>query len=238
MKMIPKIIHQIWSGIDEPLSEHFKMLGETWKEHHPAWKYEFWDNDRMWRFVKTYYPEHLDTYNSYPYNIQRWDAIRYLILDKIGGMYVDFDSECLEPHDELLAGKSCCFSMEPSEHGLRFNKQLYFNNALMACVSGHPFMKKVIEKVFNYMAQKNPLTYGQRIMEILSSTGPLALLEVYENYPDKDQIFLIPAKYVSPFTDLEIESISRGYESEDLEKRLQEAYSIHYFSNAWVNRRS
>jgi mannosyltransferase OCH1-like enzyme len=99
---IPKIIHQIWSGIDESLPEHFKILGETWKEHHPAWKYEFWDNDRMNIFVRENYPNYWDAYNRFLYNVQRWDAIRYLILDRIGGMYVDFDYESLEPLDMLL----------------------------------------------------------------------------------------------------------------------------------------
>jgi mannosyltransferase OCH1-like enzyme len=80
---IPKIIHQIWSGIDEPLPEIFRQFGETWKEHHPTWKYEFWDNERMITFVKKYYPQYWDTYNTFPYNIQRWDAIRYLILYKM-----------------------------------------------------------------------------------------------------------------------------------------------------------
>jgi mannosyltransferase OCH1-like enzyme len=117
MKEIPKIIHQIWSGIEEPLPEYFRILGETWKEHHPTWKYELWDNERMTGFIRTYYPQHWEIYQKYPYNVQRWDAIRYLILYKIGGMYVDFDSECLKPHDELFTGKTCCFSMEPEEHG-------------------------------------------------------------------------------------------------------------------------
>ena len=34
---IPKIIHQIWSGVDEPLPEYFSVLGETWKKYHPDW---------------------------------------------------------------------------------------------------------------------------------------------------------------------------------------------------------
>lgn len=29
MKKVPKIIHQIWSGIDEPLPEMFEKLGQT-----------------------------------------------------------------------------------------------------------------------------------------------------------------------------------------------------------------
>ena len=30
-KKMPSIIHQIWSGVDGPLPEHFRVLGETWK---------------------------------------------------------------------------------------------------------------------------------------------------------------------------------------------------------------
>ena len=94
MNEIPKIIHQIWSGIDGPLPKHFEVLGDTWKKHHPDWEYRLWDNQKMNDFVLSYYPQYWKTYNSFRYNVQRWDAIRYLILDTIGGLYVDFDSEC------------------------------------------------------------------------------------------------------------------------------------------------
>ena len=78
---VPQVIHQIWSGISDPLPENFKRLGDTWKRDYPDWKYEFWDNKRMNDFVKKYYPQYWYVYNKYQYDIQRWDAIRYLILD-------------------------------------------------------------------------------------------------------------------------------------------------------------
>ena len=232
---IPKIIHQIWSGVNEPLPNHFKMLGETWKEHHSMWKYEFWDNTRMNNFIHEFYPQYLDTFNSFTYNVQRWDAIRYLILDKFGGMYVDFDSECLKPLDDLFFENECCFSMEPKEHGVVFNKNLYFNNALMASIPEHPFMKKIVEKVFCYTPKANSLSLGEKIIEILTTTGPLLLVDLYENEPNQENITLIPAKYVSPYTDKEIKLIMQGFESDELESKLNEAYSIHYFFNGWVN---
>lgn len=71
-------------------------------------------------------------------------------------------------------------------------------------------------------------------MEILNTTGPLLLVKLYEEYPDKESIYLIPAKYVSPFTDKEIKLLRQGYESDELENKLEEAYSIHYFFNGWV----
>lgn len=38
--VIPKIIHQIWSGLDECLPNYFETLGKTWKYDYPDWKYE------------------------------------------------------------------------------------------------------------------------------------------------------------------------------------------------------
>lgn len=232
---IPKIIHQIWSGVDEPLPDHLKELGRTWQEHHPDWEYVVWNNAMMVDFIQDNYHQYIETYNSFQYNVQRWDAIRYLILDKIGGMYTDFDSECLLSHNELLRGKECCFSIEPYEHGVVFGKELYFNNALMASVPEHPFMKGIIEKVFSYVPKEGELPWGKKIMEVLTTTGPLTLVNLYEDYADKESIYLIPAKYTSPLTKDEVQSIMRGNESDELEQKLEDAYSIHYFFNGWVN---
>ena len=49
-KKIPSIIHQIWSGVDGPLPEHFRVLGETWKRDYPNWEYKLWDNRMMNEF--------------------------------------------------------------------------------------------------------------------------------------------------------------------------------------------
>jgi mannosyltransferase OCH1-like enzyme len=60
--MIPKIIHQIWEGRTEYLRDSYKLLGETWKEHHPDWKYEFWEENRLDDFVYDYFSEIVDIY--------------------------------------------------------------------------------------------------------------------------------------------------------------------------------
>lgn len=228
MKQVPKIIHQIWSGIDEPLPIHFKRLGDTWKKHHPGWEYRLWDNQSMNEFMLKYYPHYWETYNSFRYDVQRWDAIRYLILDKIGGLYVDFDSECLKPLDKLIEGKQCCFSLEPEEHQRMYDTELYFNNALMASVPEHPFMKIVIEKTFGY----NP--DDANAGDVLATTGPLMLVDLYIHYEKKEEIYLIPPEYTSPLTKRECIERIRGHESEEIRSKLNETYSIHYFANGWV----
>ena len=232
--MIPKIIHQIWSGIDGPLPNIFRTFGESWKECHPDWKYEYWDNDRMNQFIKDYYPQYRDPYHQFTYNIQRWDAIRYLILDKTGGMYVDFDSECLEPLDELLAGKTCCFSMEPRGHWKMYNRKFFFNNALMASVPAHPFMKKIIQTVFENVKQVPFTDLKKKGDHVMESTGPTMLVNLYEQYEDKKSVYLIPYEYASPLTNKEISYLRKGKYLNRLEKKMEKAYCIHYFFNTWL----
>lgn len=229
---IPKIIHQIWAG-KEPLPEILRGLGETWKEHHPEWEYRLWNGNDVASFIIAYFPEYRDLYHSFYYDIQRWDAIRYLILYQIGGMYVDFDYECLENVEPLLADKTCCFAMEPDIHAELFHKTMVFNNALMASVPSHLFMKKIIEKAFTEKRLPYDKTFNKREY-VLNTTGPWMLEEVYHTFEDKKSIHLIPAKFVSPFTKMEAEAVINSDQSEHLEEKLQDAYAIHYFLGTWL----
>jgi len=230
---IPKIIHQIWSGIYEPLPEHFQTLGNTWKSHYPAWQYEFWDNDRMENFVKEHYPEYWDIYSGFPYNIQRWDAIRYLILYKIGGMYVDFDYESLKPMDDLLKDKTCCFALEPEYQYRFFKKNIMFNNALMASVPNHPFMKKLIERSLSHKS----LNYKKEPKRncVLNTTGPFMMIDLYEKLyiTEKQEIYLIPSKYVTPLDGFQSKEYLRGIRNKHFDEALFQAYAVHYFISAW-----
>lgn len=236
MNEIPKIIHQIWSGIDEPLPTYFKVLGETWKRDYPEWKYELWDNDRMNQFIREFYPHYWESYNRFPYNIQRWDAIRYLILDKIGGMYVDFDYESIKPLNEVLKEKACCFASEPIEHLGIFGRDLYINNALMATIPNHPFMEEIIQKVF--ISEGKNERYADKMDEVLKTTGPIMLSDLLEQTEYKKKVSILPANLVSPFTKMDAHQFLVGSYNEDfeeyLENKLNEAFAIHYFIGTWT----
>jgi mannosyltransferase OCH1-like enzyme len=232
---IPRIIHQIWSGIDEPLPKRFKILGATWKEYHPGWRYEFWDNERINNFILENYPQYMTLYNQLKYNIQRWDVIRYLILYKIGGVYVDFDYECIAPLDNLLEKKICCFSSEPIEHAMSFGKGIYFNNALMSSVPKNLFMKLIIENIFN--PAKEIKEYSDKMIEVLETTGPFLLTHLYESYDKKEDIYIIPAELVSPLSKTDVALFLQTQDAsmnEWLEKKLEKAVAIHYFIGGWL----
>ena len=230
--MIPKIIHQVWEGRKEPLPDFYIRLRKTWKEHHPDWRYEFWDGDRMDSFVNSNYPQMADIFFQYRYDVQRWDVIRYLILYKTGGMYVDFDYECLESFDNYLSEEKCYFAMEPALHRRSFEKDIYFNNALIITPPGHPFIKNIITCL-----QNTPVTYSEsKYLDVLNSTGPLMLTGLYEKYETKADIHLISSEQVSPWSKNEVIGYINGkVDKKMLEKQLENAIAIHYFWGSWIN---
>lgn len=233
MNDIPKIIHQIWSDKYKPLPSFFLTLSQTWKEKHPDWKYIYWNEERIENFIKEEYPELVHFYHSFPFDMQRWDSIRFLILQKMGGMHIDFDYECWENIEPLLK-KSCNIALEPESHCERYDVENFLNSALMACTPGHPFVSAIIAKVFSPLTLEYDLS--NKPMCILNTTGPLMLSNLHASLPSeiKEEIHLIPAKNVTPFDSKQVRQVKAGIENDELEACLEEAYAIHYFSNAWL----
>ncbi len=234
MQLIPKIIHQIWSDKHSPLPEICSALAETWKERHPDWEYIYWDEKKMDSFLSKEYPQLCDFYYSLPYDMQRWDAIRFLILNKMGGLHVDFDYECLENIERLLENKTCCIALEPETHCRQYKVPYILNSAFIGCVAGAPFLKKVIDKIFS----EETMQYD-RInipMYILNTTGPQMLSKLYSSLSEEEKknVYLIPAKYVTPVDITQAGQLKAGLENEELENCLQEAYAVHYFTCSWI----
>ena len=229
---IPLTIHQIWSEKYGPLPGSLQTLGQTWKNHHPDWNYVYWNEKAILAFIHQYYPKYMDRYHAFTYDIQRWDAIRYLILLHFGGIYVDFDYECLTALTPLLDDATCCFAMEPAEHTLKDVPSPYFNNALMGCIPGHPFMQEIV----NYVFEDDRCLVGNKENKsnyVLGSTGPVMLSKLYQLSDHKDKITLLPAKNVSPFNIYESRAYLNGEENTTLDDNLDEAYAVHYFLNSW-----
>lgn len=58
---------------------------------HKDFEYKLWTDESSLAFIKEHYPWFLPTYLGYQFNIQRADAIRYFVLHKYGGVYLDLD---------------------------------------------------------------------------------------------------------------------------------------------------
>lgn len=132
-------------------------------------------------FVKLHFPDFLETFLQYPYDIQRADAIRYMWLYVHGGLYMDLDMEILRDLSPLMEG--CDLVLVEDMPGTTTD----FSNCLMASVPGHPFwldcLKLMKERAGNW--------YGLKVLDTVNKTGPGILQEVAKNY--KGRICIIPA---------------------------------------------
>ena len=68
-----------------------------------GYKYKMWDKKQSLNLIKNSYPQYLKVYNSFPLDIQRADFIRYAILDKYGGIYIDADVRPIKSLDTLFS---------------------------------------------------------------------------------------------------------------------------------------
>jgi len=226
---IPKIIHQIYfdmSGVPEHLSE----ISQTWKEKHPAWEYRFWNQKAVEQFMESGFPDLLPLYRSFPFNVQRWDFVRYLILYRYGGLYVDMDYECLDPLDSLLWNATCCMGMEPAAHALRYRTAFIVGNALMASVPGHNYFDRIIKDISSGNWQK----YQNKGSQVVEFTGPFMTTRIYDGYERKDEIALLPAELVAPLSLEEVQQLIAGKETAEMEEKVEKAFAVHYFFGSWV----
>lgn len=92
---IPKIIWQTMKTNEVPV--FMKSYADSWIELNPEYEYRFCDDDDIIDFIKTDFPEYLESYKSLKYGASKADLWRYLIIYKYGGVYADIDCMCINP---------------------------------------------------------------------------------------------------------------------------------------------
>jgi hypothetical protein len=229
--MIPRIIHQTWKTSDVPPA--WRAHVDTWRHHHPGWEYRLWtdaDNDE---FVARHFPEFLRIYRAYPYSIMRADAVRYMLLLKYGGLYVDLDYECLAPLDSFLAVDRFTLGLEPGAHEQGHGYQRIPSNALMIAPAGN----KVCHEILAYLTtDSRPCVDHQ---DVLHCTGPLMLHKVLADC-DPSSFDIKEARVFSPFANdsrgLDVLRAG-GDDARRLRTRLRRAgcYAVHYWANSWTS---
>lgn len=101
-------------------------MHSSWPEHY------FWTDENADTFFEENYPWFMDTWNSYPSIVQRADALRYFVLHKFGGVFLDMDLFCRNPLDPLI---SYLESVTPHQHKRPAQGGMY-----ILAESGHPHM--------------------------------------------------------------------------------------------------
>jgi hypothetical protein len=93
--MIPKIFHRVWLG-GKPMPFYFQKWGESWLKKHPGWTMKLWTEREIQHFTN------VDVLPKCSTLAMRSDVVRYEVLYREGGVYLDTDMECLKNIGILL----------------------------------------------------------------------------------------------------------------------------------------
>ncbi|KAE8312359.1 hypothetical protein BDV41DRAFT_577775 [Aspergillus transmontanensis] len=89
---IPAMLHHVHLGGADLRPEWLAAREECLKIH-PGWKTHIWDDTTANQFVRDHFPDLQETWNNYPYLVQKVDALRYMIL------YIHGGARALPKHD-------------------------------------------------------------------------------------------------------------------------------------------
>jgi len=164
---IPRVFHWIWIG-PKPLPVKDKKLMDSWKKFHPKWKFKLWTNDNL---PKLRYLRHcFKKSDSWP---SKANLLRYEILFRCGGVYLDTDMECFKPIDGLLLD---CQAFVIADYA-------YINNAMFGTIANHPFLKDIIDTVANNFNPEISLSDGPGTFSRSRNRNDIRIFEHQVFYP-------------------------------------------------------
>lgn len=132
--MIPKKIHQIWVG-PNPIPKESIQFIEKIKHLHPEFEYKLWTDTDLTQENFTNF-EIIQKTQSYA---QKADIMRYEILYRHGGIYLDMDMEVFQSLAPLLTHSLIICNED--------NKKHYMTNAFIAASQNNENMLRCIKNI-------------------------------------------------------------------------------------------
>ena len=188
-KKIPRHIHQIWiSSVDNgEMYDRFRIAANACIELHPEYKYTLWTHKEILIWLKTHYSWFLPIYQHYRYDMQRIDAMKYLLLLHFGGIYLDLDVKC-KAKDIITAMLPLDKrDYEPDIILHMGTEGISANTDIIAAKQFHPFFKLAVSQ----LKRANRWFYLYHLTIVLSA-GPTFFYGIYQQFPFKDIFYYFP----------------------------------------------
>lgn len=182
---IPRILHQTF--YERTLAPQLQDNVDQLRAANPGWEYRFYDDADILRFIGDHYPAavlarflRIDA----RYGAARADLFRYLLMYKVGGVYLDIKSGAREPFDRVLRpddrfvlsywNASNTAAGWGQHYELRDIAAGELQQWHIICAPGHPFLKAVIDTVLANIDTYLPSLHGVGKNGVLRVTGPIA----------------------------------------------------------------
>lgn len=230
--LIPKKIQLIWLG-SEPTEEVLKVK-KSWETFHPGWEVNLW-NDKMAipliEEISKKFPNIGEAWSKAVKFAEKADILRYCILYKEGGTYVDADLPCYGLIDDIHCHSKMCVSLEKND----FNGLLLFGNAQISAVPHHFSIERALKNVKPYAGSK-------KWEDILIRTGPYMFMDQMYHGLGQDvknnthEMVILPPSYFYPLP-AEKKELAVHATPENKEKIIQMMQpwtkGLHLWNSSW-----
>lgn len=200
--IVPRVFHRIWLG--SALPKKYKKYGRTWKKHHPSWEMKLWTERNL--------PDDLlnmnclELCNNYS---EQSDVLRYSLLYKYGGVYIDTDFENYKNIEPLLSKLDIFASSEDNYH---------ICGGFMGSTPEHPIIKRLINLIPTTLKSTMNQPSDHRI-------GPKFVTENIS----WDEITVLPREYFYPY----LPNVFRSIQIQDKADSRKTAFAAHHWAKSW-----
>lgn len=200
--MIPRVFHRIWCG--GPVPEHLDAYARTWEAHHPDWEHRLWTEENLPELRNQELFDRAEEIAPSGVGQFRADLARYELLEAHGGVYHDFDFECLRPIDDLVDVEAFAAWEVPGR---------WINNAILGAEPGHPLLSELIEAL--------PANVKRRAgMRPNKLSGPQFLTPIMHRFASSVRIY--PQEWFYPYLHDELDRGDEGF---------CDAYAVHHWEH-------
>jgi hypothetical protein len=197
--VIPRVIYQTFPGVTLPplLQANVDCL----RFRNPEWEHRLFDDASIEAFISEHYGKSVLGYFKRidpAYGAARADLFRYLVIYRLGGVYLDLKSTFRSPINDWIRGDErfivSRWRNEAGEPHAGFGnheelegigKEIQQWHVIAA--PGHPFLRAVIEAVLDGIDSYGPHKTGVGRTGVLRLTGPIVysrtIIPLLEKYP-------------------------------------------------------
>lgn len=203
MAVIPRIFHRIW--LDDPgPPNHFEQFWTKFSQLHPDYEFKTWSSSKEAVELLTY-PELWDKVNPLA---GRTDVLRYELVAKFGGVYVDTDVEPLKNWDPLLEFDKPFIGWESEDR---------LCPTVIGGPPGHPALIDLVNELPSWVEQhadeKDPVI----------QTGPIFITKAWSK---REDVIRLPLGYFYPIGPTERRLIGHT-------EYPAFSYSVHHWAKGW-----